>query len=565
MSRGKTVKEKSIKENTKNQNKKNSQFFQYETADIFSTRVRWFILGLIVFFVIVIRIRLLDIPLERDEGEYAYMGQLLLKGIAPYSAAYSMKLPGTYIMYAGIMSLFGQSARGIHLGFMILNCVTLLMIFYLSRKLVNDLVGVVASGAYAVLSLSSSVLGFAAHATHFVVLPAIGGTVMLLSAVGRNKPHLYFLSGIVFGLAFLMKQAGLFFPLFGLSYILYQYWSSKPGYLLNTVIYKLTPFITGVLLPFLGVTLWIYISGNFDKFWFWTVQYALKYASQVPLPKAIDIFKENFFSVVDGFYLLWIFSALGFAILMLGHKSNTNRIFIMLFAFFSFLSICPGFYFREHYFITFLPSASLSVGIFINYLCSNKISFLKLTQIRLISLGLFIVVVAIGTIAQKEYFFEDGPLTVARKIYGLNPFSESVEIAKFIKTSSNETDRVAVLGSEPQIYFYSNRRSATGYIYTYSLMESHDYALAMQKEMASEVESSRPKFIVAVKINSSWLAHPQSEKFIFDWLNGYIPRNYTLVGIADIISPDRTIYKWHGDASIYTVRSQNNILVFERR
>ena len=30
------------------------------------------------------RWRLLDIAMERDEGEYAYMGQLLLSGIAPY-------------------------------------------------------------------------------------------------------------------------------------------------------------------------------------------------------------------------------------------------------------------------------------------------------------------------------------------------------------------------------------------------------------------------------------------------------------------------------------------------
>lgn len=35
-------------------------------------------------------------PLERDEGEYAYAGQLMLQGIPPYQLAYNMKLPGTY-------------------------------------------------------------------------------------------------------------------------------------------------------------------------------------------------------------------------------------------------------------------------------------------------------------------------------------------------------------------------------------------------------------------------------------------------------------------------------------
>ena len=32
-----------------------------------------------MLFVIIVRIRLLDFPLERDEGEYAYMGQLILQ------------------------------------------------------------------------------------------------------------------------------------------------------------------------------------------------------------------------------------------------------------------------------------------------------------------------------------------------------------------------------------------------------------------------------------------------------------------------------------------------------
>ncbi|PYL50684.1 MAG: hypothetical protein DMF33_12180, partial [Verrucomicrobia bacterium] len=76
-------------------------------------RFGWCVLAAIVFgLVIAIRIRLLDIPLERDEGEYAYAGQLMLQGIPPYTLAYSMKFPGTYASYALIMSIFGQTIFG---------------------------------------------------------------------------------------------------------------------------------------------------------------------------------------------------------------------------------------------------------------------------------------------------------------------------------------------------------------------------------------------------------------------------------------------------------------------
>ena len=44
-------------------------------------RFGWCILAVIVFgLLIAIRIRLLRIPLERDGGEYAYAGQLMLQG-----------------------------------------------------------------------------------------------------------------------------------------------------------------------------------------------------------------------------------------------------------------------------------------------------------------------------------------------------------------------------------------------------------------------------------------------------------------------------------------------------
>jgi hypothetical protein len=47
-----------------------------------------------------LRIRLLGVPLERDEGEYAYVGQLILQREVPYLAARNMKLPGVYYAYA---------------------------------------------------------------------------------------------------------------------------------------------------------------------------------------------------------------------------------------------------------------------------------------------------------------------------------------------------------------------------------------------------------------------------------------------------------------------------------
>src|SRR5438046_9675623 len=179
-------------------------------------RLGWCIFAVIVFgFVLAIRIRLLGIPLERDEGEYAYAGQLMLQGIPPYKLAYNMKFPGTYAAYAVIMSIFGQTIIGIHLGLLLVNAATIVLIFFLGRRLVNTTAGIAAAMSYAILSMSPSVLGFAGHATHFVMLPVLGGTLLLLDESDRQAFGRLFASGLLFGLGLLMTRPAIFFILFG--------------------------------------------------------------------------------------------------------------------------------------------------------------------------------------------------------------------------------------------------------------------------------------------------------------------------------------------------------------
>src|SRR5208282_4552593 len=85
----------------------------------------WFMVATLVI-VAAVRLRLLNLPLERDEGEYAYAGQLILQGIPPYEIAYNMKFPGTYAAYAVMMAIFGQTAAGIHVGLTLVNALTIL-------------------------------------------------------------------------------------------------------------------------------------------------------------------------------------------------------------------------------------------------------------------------------------------------------------------------------------------------------------------------------------------------------------------------------------------------------
>ena len=531
-------------------------------------------LAVIILFIIFVRVRLLDIPLERDEGEYAYMGQLILQGIPPYSEAYNMKFPGTYLMYAGIMAVFGQTIQGIHIGLLLVNCAAILLVYLLARKVMDDFPAAIAGGTYALLSLSSSVLGFAAHATHFVILPALGGVLLLLYAIERERLHLYFLSGTLLGISFITKQPGIFFVLFGATWILWQHLSSRwsgsrdnnqSAYPVGTLVLKLGTFSLGAALPLMITLVWLYFVGVFDRFWFWTVVYASKYAAQVPFSKAFSIFGKELTVVVDGFFLFWMFAALGLIAIFFDKGLKTNRAFVILFALSSFLSICPGFYFRRHYFVTLLPATSLLSGMFTDFLMSGRFSLFRSQLSKYAIGGIFIAAAAVGVIRQKDYLFTEDPVRLSGLIYAGNPFSESIRIAKFVEARTTSDDRIAVFGSEPQIFFYAKRQSATGYIYVYNLMEIHEYALPMQKEMTAEVESAKPKFLIDVRSSASWLVREGSEAYIFEWLKNYIANNYNLIGIADIMPPDQTVYKWYDEVKDYRIHSPAYVLIFQRR
>lgn len=516
---------------------------------------KWMPLALVIIFVILVRIRLLGFPLERDEGEYAYLGQLMLNGIPPYKMAYSMKFPGVYFMYAMIMAFFGQTSQGIHFGLLILNIASIVLIFLISRKIVDHTGAVIASASYGVLSLSPNVLGFAGHATHFVVFFALAGFLILLKSFEKDNKQGYLWSGVSFGLAFIMKQSAIFYFMFGFLAIFFNVSGSKPVSWKKLFFYPIV-FLAGFFAPVAGTFIFLYSTGVFGKFWFWTFTYLSQYAAQVPRDMILNIFKINTLFTIDGFFLIWIFSAIGLIAVIFNRRLKSRRLPLILFTFFSFLTICPGFYFREHYYITLIAAVSMLTGVFC-YLLNF------FTKTKYISIALFLIAVFIGMYNQKEYFFTSDISRLAKVIYPTNPFSESIEIAKFINSRTSPDDRIGILGSEPEIFFYSKRRSASGYIYIYYLMENHPYSLSMQKEMAKELELSMPKIIIDVQISASWLARDMSEQYINDWAGRYIAASYTPVGVVDIYS-DSTLYKWGKDAENYKPGSPNYIRIYER-
>jgi hypothetical protein len=525
---------------------------------------RWclVLLVIVILFFSSIRIRLLNLPLERDEGEYAYSGQLMLQGIAPYSLAYNMKLPGTYAAYALIMVVFGQSPAGIHAGLLLVNAATVILLFLLARKLFGPLAGLAAGSSYALLSTSESVLGLAGHATHFVVLAALAGIFILLYAIESKRNALYFLSGLLLGFAFLCKQPGLFFVLFGSLFLVAMEWRAGKDWF--GLARRLGIYSAGTLIPFALTCLVLFFAGTLGKMWFWTFSYGTQYASALTFSEGWQQFSTMAFSVVEPAAFVWILAAIGLAALAWDSRTWRHAIFTIGFLFFSWAAVCPGFYFRQHYFILVLPAVCLFVGIAVSSATQELSEHLPSAAATAIPLLVLLVAIAVSVAGQSDIFFRFSPLTACRAVYGNNPFPEAQVISEYLNQHSSPNASIAVIGSEPEVYFYSRRHSATGYIYTYPLVEPQKYAMDMQKDMAREIENSRPEYMVFVQVISSWIASPESSTFILDWSHKYAADHYEMVGIVDETDP-QTQYVWGDSAKSYHVKSGASISVFKRK
>ncbi|HTZ38912.1 MAG TPA: glycosyltransferase family 39 protein [Syntrophales bacterium] len=522
----------------------------------------WALLILMILFTAVVRLRLLDIPLERDEGEFAYMGQLLLQGIPPYQISYNMKLPGIYAAYALMMLVFGQTAAGIHLGLLVVNAATIVLVYLLTLRLFDRFTGLIAGCSFAILSLSPTVLGSAAHATHFVILFALAGILVLLKSMESGKTNFLLFSGFLSGLSILMKQPGLFFCLFSLLYLLFTLYR-RPDASFRMYVKQTGLFLAGAVVPIAMTCVYLYLSGVFDKFWFWTFSYAYQYVAETSFSQGILEFKINMVEVIGKLYLFWFFAAVGIGFLFREKAFKAQMPFVLGLFLISFLAVCPGLIFRSHYFVLLLPSLSLLLGVAAGG--SRRWLMSRQPRFQFIPAIVFTVMVLLVVFQYRAFFFEWTPNQTSRALYALNPFPESVEIASYIKAHTAESDRIAVIGSEPQIYFYANRHSATGYIYTYPLMEEQKYARQMQREMIDEVEKAKPRYLVFVGVASSWMIRPSSDRHIFRWFGEYSRKEYEPVGFVDLGHSQQIQYRWGDEAKFYIPESPVYLLVCKRR
>lgn len=508
-----------------------------------------------------LRWRLLDVPFERDEGEFAYAGQLLLQGVAPFTQAYNMKMPGIYVVYALMMAVFGESIRGVHLGLLVANWVSIVLMYFLGRRLYGSMIGLISAIFFALLAIGQWVQGVFAQSEHFVLVFALAGILLALHARESKTVWAYLISGVLLGMAVVVKQHGAMFAAFTGVFLLADQINQRKQNHLGQAALRLGVFGTGLALPFGLICFWLWRGGVFARFWFWTYSYAQEYVLMMPPNLGWVFFSFRMSNIVPTAGFVWLLALAGLVVLILDRARPKRCLGVLGFFCFSFLALCPGLYFRPHYFVLWLPAIALLAGVGVCGITEKwpvKAAYKMAGCIMLVSMTL---VQSLYT--QQHYLFGMDMTQVCRSIYGTCPFPESLKIAAYIKAHTRPDEKIGIFGSEPQICFYAQRRSATGYIYMYALLENQRFAGLMRQEMIAEIEAQRPAYMVYVHVSNSWFSTQHFEPGVFIWAQEYLQRNYQRVGLVDM-HVSGTRYLWDDAAANVQPTSKNWLAIFKR-
>ena len=433
---------------------------------------------------VIARVHRLDLPFERDEGEYAYIAQMMLRGEAPYTEAYTMKLPGVPSWYAAFFVVFGETVRAAHIAALVADLVSAAAVTAFCRAVVVDdrqrsVVPVVAACWLLVLSTLLSFEGLVANCEKFAITSVTAGFAILVHA--RRWPAVG-LAAVVMGSAVLCKQQVLpILPLFGLAAVLRE--QPHDGLTRRDAIRRrlaeavLVGF--GLALPWLITVTIISAWGSFDAFWFQTVSYASEYVgtARQPWSHFTDAAKRY------GAEPAVVFALVG-VVVVAATTVATKRARLLIIAWFvaSALALTIGFYFRPHYFVFAIPPLAIAAAFF--------------SSLRYPS-ALVAAVVLVASIADdRDAWFLHTDDKVNSDLFLQTTFVQAVPLAQTLKRISRDDERVLIIGNEPEILFLADRRSVTPYVYFYPLLERQPFAARQQQQVIDAVAANKPDHIV---------------------------------------------------------------------
>jgi hypothetical protein len=503
-------------------------------------------------FACLVRWPIAAVPLERDEGEYAYIAQRWWLGEVPYRDSFDQKPPGAFVAYALIEKVFGTSPAAIHWGTQVYTFGTLALIFVVGRKLFGPIEGLMAALLAVYMTADLCVLGQSANTETFMILPLTASFLASLRARDRHSAGWALLAGVCGSLALLCKQVAL--PNVALSAALLM---AAPG-----APWRLTiAFALGGLLGLAPTIAYFAAVRSLPQFWDCVIAHNLTYAQRVPWSDYPFWFWLSFRGVLGQWWPILSLAAVA-VLSEAGARSGLTeagyrrpRWIVLFWLVASAAGVSIGGYFRGHYYVQVIPPLAVLAG------RGAMLVARRQRRPERFAVGLTLAAIAWGVIVAPWYYLYGTAEQKVGWIYAGCPFAESVPVAAYLRKHSAPEEATYIFGSEPQILYYAVRPSASRYIFAYPLMTPFPDTRDRQREVIQELTARPARFLVYLHLEGSFLADDGTRTDLREFIDGLCRTDYRPV--AWVTAGDVDVRPWPEEPR--PIPKGATITVWERR
>ncbi|MCX8043924.1 MAG: hypothetical protein N3B18_07360 [Desulfobacterota bacterium] len=523
----------------------------------------WMILG---FLSVAFRFNSITIPLERDEGLFGYIGQVVLNGGMPYRDAVDHKPPLVYFLYALALTVMPPTAAGVHIFLLCYNFLTLIVLYWVARCAGGTpAAGFWTALVFGVFSTSPELEGFAASSEMLMLLPlSLSLLFALLSGRQGMLVPASFASGLFCGLACWTKHTGVFFAL-----VLFCILPAVPRIVragtasLAAAAARAAAWVGGFFSISVAVIGYFYARGAGDDFLYWNFIHNYYYGAERTLAEVLPKITGAIASLCRT-HPVPAFAVFICVCTALFKRDIRGACFVVLLLA-SLAATLPG-HAYAHYFAQLAPAVALGSGFGCSIICAAvRHGRMRTGVILLVFFGLCCVPPALHI----RYYLTGSTDELSKKFFSPNPFAESIDVAAYISRTTTPRDKVFIFGSEAQILLYSRRTSATRFVLLYPLMRSmYPRYREHQQQAWEEVMAVQPTLIVLVNVPQSVLWDGKADPWIHRMLMRYVAERYELVAAIPVDYPrgkmiihpepdriERELAAYRYDIKIYRRRS----------
>jgi 4-amino-4-deoxy-L-arabinose transferase-like glycosyltransferase len=480
----------------------------------------WFSLALVCVVTALVRIPLLPIPFERDEGEYAYIGWRLDYGELPYRDWFDQKPPGVFWVYRLALMLPGNPIVAVHFMGLLFSAASGCALFFLARRFMDHFMATMSAILFVILSADPLLEGTAANTELFMLLPLILSQVVFFSTVpgGTPKKSLMFLCGALTGLAVAFKQVA------GVNWVfllaVYPLFCAAGPKWRSTAIFGACSAV-GAAAVWALIILYFFLRHGLPDFMENVFFHNLQYVHSLPWSVRAKFCLQTFETIARSQALVWLLSAAGLWALF---RARSSRLLIFLAGGLvaSALGVSASGYFFPHYFQQLLPG--LAIASVLGAHALYRAGFWQTLPGRARGVASAGALLALPLTVLYPFWFSYSPETAVGKIYPGNTFGLMPQFGERIAQMTRPDDRVYIFGAEPELFFYAHRTSATRYIFLFPLYGQYPGVLEKQKATADEVIRNQPA--AAVWFPNGLFFAPGTEQMFTRWSYDYLKSHF---------------------------------------